>query len=384
MRYLNADRLSENVERRIALDLEENNVSGVSLIVKQNGKTIYRNCFGTTVPGGNIPVTESTLFRLASMTKPITGVAVMRLVEEGKLRLEDDVEQYLPEYANMRVAVLNDQEQIIGSVPAQNKIKILHLLTHSSGLGSGACALHYLPLMTEEDKKTLQASVNYYAGTALLFDPFTQVKYSGVMGFDVLAAIVEKITGEDYLTYLRRTVLDPCGMKETTFSPSPEQWDRLITMHDKVDGQSVVGATFPGCVFRSFPADTRRCGCSGLISTIDEYSNFAEMLRLGGSYNGVQILKSETVTQMATPHVPESIQPGKQRWGLSMRVIVSEDYARLPVGAYGWSGAHGTHFWVDPVNQITAVYLKNSHFDGGSGAITSRHFEKDVTAALED
>ena len=144
MRTLNADRLRENVERRIALDLAENNVSGVAMIVKQNGKTVYRNCFGTTVPGGNTPVTESTLFRMASMTKPVTGVAVMRLVEEGKIRLEDNVEQYLPAYANMRVAILDDKEQVIGSVPAQNKIKILHLLTHSSGLGSGACALYML------------------------------------------------------------------------------------------------------------------------------------------------------------------------------------------------------------------------------------------------
>lgn len=384
MRILNADCLRANIEGRIAKDLEENNVSGVSLIVKQNGETVYRNCFGTTVPGGDTPVTPDTLFRMASMTKPITGVAAMRLVEQGKLSLDDDVEKYLPQFANMRVAILDENGNVTGSFPAQNKIKILHLLTHTSGLGSKECAVYYLARMTDADRRTLQNSVDYFSTTCLLFEPFTQQAYSGIMGLDVLAAIVEKITGEDYLTYLRRTIFDPLGMVDTTFSPSATQWDRLITMHNKVDGKSVIGKTVPGCVFHSFPADTRYGGGSGLISSVDDYIKFAEMLRLGGSYKGAQILKPETVAQMATPHVPESIQPGKQRWGLSMRVIVSEEYARLPVGTFGWSGAHGTHFWVDPVNQITAVYLKNSHFDGGSGATTSRHFEKDVAAALED
>lgn len=383
MKLLNADLLRANIESRMAKDMEENNVSGVSLLVKQNGETVYRNCFGTTVPGKDIPVTTNTLFRMASMTKPVTGVAVMQLVEQGKLALDDDVERYLPQFANMRVAILDENGNVTGSVPAQNKIKILHLLTHTSGLGSKECAVYYLARMTDEDRRTLQNSVDYFSTTCLLFDPFTKQAYSGIMGFDVLAAIVEKITGEDYLTHLRRTILDPLGMKDTTFTPSPSQWERLITMHNKVDGQSVIGKTVPGCVFHSFPADTRYGGGSGLISNVDDYIKFAEMLRLGGSYEGVQILKPETVAQMSTPHVPESIQPGKQRWGLSMRVIVSEEYARLPVGAFGWSGAHGTHFWVDPVNQITAVYLKNSHFDGGSGATTSRHFEKDVAAALE-
>ncbi|MBQ9132492.1 MAG: beta-lactamase family protein [Clostridia bacterium] len=384
MKYLNPSRLRANIEERMAKDLEENNVSGVSLIVKQNGSTVYSSCFGTTVPGGDIPVTPDTLFRMASMTKPITGVAVMRLVEQGKLRLDDDVERYLPQFSNMRVAILDENGNVTGSVPAQNKIKILHLLTHTSGLGSKECAVYYLARMTDADRRTLQDSVNYFATTCLLFDPFTNQAYSGLMGFDVLAAIVEKITGEDYLTHLKRVLFDPLGMVNTTFTPSEEQWARLITMHNKVDGKSVVGHTVPGCVFHSYPASTRYGGGSGLISNVEDYIKFAEMLRLGGSYGGVQILKPETVAQMATPHVPASIQPGKQRWGLSMRVIVSEEYQRLPVGAFGWSGAHGTHFWIDPVNGITAVYLKNSHFDGGSGATTSRHFEKDVAAALED
>ena len=384
MRLLNPAKLQVNVEKRAKHDLEEQNISGISLIVKQNGETVYRNCFGTTVPGGKTPVTPNTLFRMASMTKPITGVAVMKLVEQGKLCLNDNVEKYLPQFANMRVAILDENGNVTGSIPAQNKIKILHLLTHTSGLGSKECAVYYLARMGDEDRRTLQNSVNYFSTTCLLFDPFTNHAYSGIMGFDVLAAIVEKITDEDYLTHLRRTIFDPLGMANTTFTPSAEQWERLITMHDKIDGKSFIGKTVPGCVFHSFPADTRYGGGSGLISNVDDYIKFAEMLRLGGSYEGVQILKSETVAQMATPHVPESIQPGKQRWGLSMRVIVSEDYARLPVGAFGWSGAHGTHFWVDPVNQITAIYLKNSHFDGGSGATTSRHFEKDVAAALED
>ena len=121
-----------------------------------------------------------------------------------------------------------------------------------------------------------------------------------------------------------------------------------------------------------------------MASTLDDYSAFAEMLLNKGNAGEKQIISPELIEMMATPQLPKSIMPDPQVWGLGVRVITHESYKILPVGAFGWSGAYGTHFWVDPVNKITAVYLKNSAYDGGSGALTAAHFEEDVTNSFED
>lgn len=155
----------------------------------------------------------------------------------------------------------------------------------------------------------------------------------------------------------------------------------MIAMHNKKNGESVVGNTCQGCVFGDYPP-TNPIGGAGLVSTLDDYANFADMLLSRGLFGDKRIISAETFEQMTSPQVSPDIQKGNHRWGLSMRVITSEAYARLPVGAFGWSGAYGTHFWVDPVNEIVAIYMKNSQFDGGSGAKTAANFETDVTSAL--
>ena len=169
-------------------------------------------------------------------------------------------------------------------------------------------------------------------------------------------------------------------MKDTTFVPSEEQWARMIKMHDLVDGKAVEGFIPKGYVSRDIPC-TNYLGGGGLVSTLGDYWNFAEMLLGGGVFKGRRVISEESVRALSSPQIPEELQPGVARWGLAMRVVVGEH--RRPVGSYGWSGAYGTHFWVDPENKITAVYMKNSFYDGGSGAKTSAEFEKDVYASFE-
>lgn len=155
-----------------------------------------------------------------------------------------------------------------------------------------------------------------------------------------------------------------------------------IPQYDKIDGTGAVYPMKPGCVFDETPC-THFLGGAGLISSLDDYIRFAQMLLRGGEINGNRILSENTVKFMSEPQVPESIMHGNERWGLGMRVITSDEYKYLPKGTFGWSGAYGTHFWVDPVNGITAVYMKNSVYDGGSGAITAANFEKDVFNSLK-
>ena len=130
------------------------------------------------------------------------------------------------------------------------------------------------------------------------------------------------------------------------------------------------------CVFENVPT-THSLGGAGFVSSLKDYAAFAGMLLNKGKINENRVITEKAVALLSSPQVPESIMPGNWRWGLGMRVITGENYKYLPVGAFGWSGAYGTHFWVDPVNNIAAVYMKNSKYDGGSGAVTAYNFEKD-------
>ena len=382
MRTLHPDRLKQNLEDRILRDVANGHIGGASVVVCQEGAVVYTHCFGAFTPNESRPLTGDAIFRLASMTKPVTAVATMLLVERGLLRLTDPVEAYLPQFQHMRVATHDADGRVVKSEPCRTKITLLHLLTHTSGIGSGRCAEIYIPRMTDEDIRTLSGSVDYYSRIPLSFEPFTTSEYSGRAAFDVLTAIIEQVTQEDYNTFLRREIFEPCEMQDASFVPSAAQWARMVTMHARVDGKSGIGSTVPGCVFEQIPC-THYLGGAGLISTLDDYANFAEMLLNKGSFKGNRVLDPASVEILSTPHTTAAIQPGNQRWGLGVRVIVDDSYAYLPVGTYGWSGAYGSHFWVDPVNRITAVYMKNSRYDGGSGAQTAFHFEEDVYRALQ-
>ena len=381
MRTLNRSILQEKIDDRIQTDLENGNLIGVAARVYQKGSLLYERKAGMTALESGKPVGDDTIFRLASMTKPITAAAVLILADRGMLKIEDLIEEYLEEYRGIQIAALNENEEVVWLGEPKTKVSIFHLLTHSSGIGSMKLGEVFARRMTADDQASLESAVKFYAGTGLAYEPFTNGAYSAVAGFDILARIVEIVSGEDYQEFLRKNIFLPCGMKDTTFTPSEEQWDRMIQMHNKKDGKVCEGQMREGCVFGDCPV-THYLGGAGLISTIEDYSRFALMLANDGVFDGKRILSSEAVKRMSTGYIYMDCPPYNQQWGLGVRVITAEDYQRLPVGAFGWSGAYGTHFWVDPVNQITAVYMKNSIYDGGSGAVTARHFEEDVAAAL--
>lgn len=366
--------LADSLDKRAQADLKNNDISGASIVVCQNGEIVYKNFFGDVV--------ENTLFRIASMTKPITAVAMMILAERGLICLEDRVEKYLPEYSDMHIAGIDADGKLYDAGPAKEKVRIFHLLSHTSGIGSGDAALLQYEQMTDEDKRTLENMVSYHAKCGLSFEPFTKEEYSGRAAFDLLALIAEKVTGKNYSDFLREEIFIPCQMKDTGFVPTDDQWSRMAIMHDKVDGKAVEAWTMENCVFEEYPC-THFMGGAGLFSSLDDYLNFAQMLLNKGVFNGKRIISEESVKRLKTPIVPESVQPGNQRWSLGMRVVVKEEYAEgLQVGTYGWSGAYGSHFWIDDANQVTAVYMKNSRFDGGDRARTILNFEKDVSSAL--
>lgn len=362
-------RLRENIEKEAKYDFENHKVFGSAYLVACGDKTV-KACFGNNSLHSERPVTDKTLFRLASMTKPITAVATLILVERGLLSLDDGIDRYLPEFRDVKIIDAEGNSRPPRSIPT-----LRHILTHTSGIGSN---YEKLTDMTATDRATLDAAVAYYRSKGLDFEPGSTQMYSGVGAFDVLTKIIETVSGRDYLTFLKDEILLPLGMTDTTFLPTEEQWSRMVRMHSKRDGESAEFAMHDGCVFESTPA-THFLGGAGLVSTLSDYAKFARMLLCKGTLDGVRILSEESVAAMSTPYFPTS---DNESWGLGVRVITSESYPHLPVGSFGWSGAYGSHFWIDPKNDLFAVFMKNSMFDGGAANESARSFERAVYTAF--
>ncbi len=377
MSKLDITLLKNNIEKAALYDFENNKVFGSAYCVIQGHDVIYKKCFGTVSADNTQPVTESTIFRMASMTKPVTAAAILILIERGLISLDDKVSEILPEFKNIHITQIT-QDGLTDLGKAQNEITVCNLLTHTSGIGTEPLKEQK---MTDEDRKTIDSAVKFYSKIGLDFEPGTKQQYSPFGAFDVLAKIIEKVSGTDYQDFLMQEIFEPCGMVNTTFTPTQEQWKTMIAMHNRVDGKNCDDKTNEDYVFSDFPK-THYLGGAGLVSTLDDYSRFAKMLLNKGKAPTKQIISEDTLRLMHTPFVSEDIMPSSERWGLGVRVIVREDYENLPLGAFGWSGAYGTHFWIDPANNIAAVYMKNSLYDGGAGNESARNFEKAVSDSL--
>lgn len=373
MQKLNPSKLKENIRKIARYDLDENNVFGSSYLVSQCGEIVYRENFGYRDANSKYPVTDDTIYRLASMTKPVTAVAILILCDRGIINLYDNVKKYFPEFEGIHI--IDEQGNDIGK--PKHELKVHHLLSHTSGFGG------VFPIeQTKEDKKTVDSWVNYFMKKGLAYDPATKQAYSATAAFDLLVKIAMKVTGEDFEAFLKREVFAPCGMKDTTFMPNDEQWSRIISMHDNKDGKNINADMIQGCVFGDFPA-THMLGGAGLISTMDDYYKFTLMLLNCGDTPNGRILSKEMFDNLYTPWVDQSLMGDRPHtWGLGVRVITKPHY-RLPVGSYGWSGAYGAHFWIDPVNEVTAVFMKNSKIDGGAGNNSANRFEEAVFNAFE-
>ena len=369
MRYIDQNTLKERIEARSKEDISSGRVGGIALAVRQNGNVAYESCFGAA--------SSKSLFRIASMTKPITAVASLILIEKGLLSLDDPIEKYFPFFKELPIVRLDGEKLVICGYAAQ-KPTVLNILNHTSGIGGGAIGAAQSSAMSKDEKADLYKAIEYYSRSGIQFEPGSEVLYSGTASFSVLTAIIEKITDTKYGDFLKENIFDPLGMTDTTFNPTEDQWSRVIDMHDYADGKGFLGHSYDGCVFEDYPT-SHQLGGAGLVSTLDDYSKFAEMLL----NNGERIISPESVKLMSTPHVPYAIQKRNKRWGLAVKVVTDESYQSLPLGAYGWSGAYGTHFWVDPENKITAVYMKNSQYDGGGSSVTGENFEWDVTLSMK-
>ena len=247
MRNIDCERLQQAVDEHTGADVLSGRVLGGAISVFQNGTTVYQACIGHADVAKTRPVTSKTVFRLASMTKPITAAVTMAMVDQGRLSLDDPISKYLPYMKHFKIGKVNEDGEVCVTGEANTPITARHILTHTSGMGSGTLFTHFYRTTPPGVMETLAASVEWYASLPLSFEPFTAFEYSGTAAFDTLAHALEQIADMRYEELVKKLVLDPCEMVDTTFEPTAEQWGRMIEMHDYCNGQAVSSPTVSGC-----------------------------------------------------------------------------------------------------------------------------------------
>ena len=252
-RKLNRARLEALLRARTEADLADGRVGGCAMMVRQDGEVVTEAVFGERIPGEGVPMTADTVFRMASMTKPVTAVAVLMQVARGKIGLDDPVADYLPAYAHMHTGALQNGEIMTGpEIP--HPVRVRHLLTHSSGIGSMELGDVVFSKMAPADRRTLADAVAYYAAQPLAFAPGSAQAYSPVAAFDVLAHLVELTADEPYDAFLARELFAPLGMTDTGFAPTEAQWARMAGLHNRTaEGKSVTDHGMDHVIFGDFP-----------------------------------------------------------------------------------------------------------------------------------
>lgn len=373
-------RIDEVIQRHI----DAHHVSGAVTLVARRGKVVHFEAQGVKDLDSKQPMAKDTLFRMASCTKPVTGVAIMMLVEEGKIRLSDPVSKFIPEFKGMKVAVQREPEAEVQLIPAEREITIRDLMTHTSGLGSGGLGNRRAAQGSTwpGESETLATLIPRLARMPLDFHPGTRWRYSGLAGIDTLGRIVEVASGQTYDEFLKRRLFEPLGMADTTFVVTDAMKDRMATIYRGTEK----GLEKSGFTLR-FPA-TYFSGAGGLISSAADYYRFAQMLVNRGVLDGKRILSPRAIQLMSSDHVGDMIagqlgRPKGMGFGLTVEVVVDPVRAGSfrSKGSFGWDGAFGTHFWVDPQEQLVAVFLIQTSASPIT-ATMQREFETAVMQAV--
>jgi CubicO group peptidase (beta-lactamase class C family) len=379
-------RVSEMIERRIAAG----DIAGAVTIVARRGKVVHHVPQGVMDLQSRQPMTAGTMFRIASMTKPVVGVGVMMLVEEGKLHLNDPVSRYIAEFRDMKVAVAQppggrgtgsgpNEPPRFYTVPAERAVTIKDLLTHVSGLGSGPMGNSDIAKVARRDGETLADYIPRLGSTALEFQPGTRWTYSPGAGFETLGRIIEVASGMRLDRFFRTRIFDPLDMTDITFWPTDAQWPRVASVY----ARSATGLTKSTMPNDTMSRNVYFRGSGGLYSTAEDYIPLGMMLAAGGELNGKRLLGRKTVEMFRAVHVPDTLpgRPAGEGYGLSVRVV-TDHAARgtmLSDGTFGWSGAQGTHFFVDPAEELVGVLMVQT----SNGELRSE-FEDLVAQAIVD
>lgn len=372
------DRVAQMNQRYV----DEGKIAGILTAVVRKGQIVHQSAAGNKGVEDARPLAMDDLFRIYSMTKPITAVAAMQLYEQGKFQLTDPVSKFVPEFDNM--TVLKDGE----AVPAKTEMTMQQLLSHTAGFSYGFDPNDPVDKMYNDAKlwqaRDLDDFAKRLAPIPLKYEPGERWHYS--VAVDVTGLVVQRLSGQPFDEYLRDHLFEPLDMMDTSFSVPEDKVNRFLPNHvldpekkqpvpmSQGDGPDAGGAIFDGCgAMCDYNTVSLFSGGGGLVSTLRDYTRFAEAVRNGGSLGGVRILSPKTVAYMSMNHLPASIDGGTSGeqpnlvgtqlngFGFGLGFGVVTDTAAAGVigsnGQYYWGGAAGTVFWIDPVEDIVVVSM---------------------------
>jgi CubicO group peptidase (beta-lactamase class C family) len=369
---ISAQRL-QRIHELVQRSIDAGNFSGAVTLVARSGKIAHFEAQGLMDIETNKPMAKDAMFRIMSMTKPVVGVAVLMMIEEGKVRLNDPISRFIPEFKDQKVGVLlpNQPAAPAGqrgaapkfyTVPAEREITVKDLLTHTSGLVSGPIGNSESAKVALKGNESNADFIPRLGAVPLEFQPGTRWAYSATAAFDTLVRVVEIASGQKFDQFASQRIFTPLGMKDTFFYPAESYKPRIATLYSKTSGklQKTNNPAFMNGVFFS--------GGGGLYSTAEDYLQFGLMLLNGGQLNGKRLLSPRTVEMMRSVFIPDTL-PGRnpgEGYGLSVRVVNNpiQRMTALSAGSFGWSGAYGTHFWVDPKEKVVAVLMTQTSNPG--------------------
>ncbi|MBM0103880.1 beta-lactamase family protein [Steroidobacter sp. S1-65] len=355
-------------------DVASGKIPGAVVLVARQGKVAYLQTFGFQDRAAHSPMRPDSIFRIASMTKPVTMVAALMLAEEGKLQLMDPASVYLPQLKNLQVGVEvkdGNGDRRLALEPARREVTVQDLMRHTSGMtygifGDSLVQQAYRAAGTMDDQQTNAQLVDKLAKLPLAFQPGAAFEYG--MSNDVIGRIVEVQAGMDLNQFIVERIARPLGMRDTAFLLDARQTSRLA------QAQAAPGAT--PVVIGYNPARPPKwfSGGGGLLSTAEDYARFAQMLLNGGELDGVRLLSRKSVELMTSNHLPPDVSYGAftlelgltaplpqygQGYGLGVGVRMEPGRSMAPgsVGDYYWGGATGPYFWVDPQEKLIAVLM---------------------------
>jgi CubicO group peptidase (beta-lactamase class C family) len=335
--------------------IEEGKIAGAVVAVGRRGQIAYLRAAGLQDLATGSPMTERSIFRIYSMTKPVTAVAAMMLWEEGRFQLDDPVSRYLPEFSRVRVV---EQQGRPGRPPAR-EITVRDLLLHTSGLSHRTSPLYSQARVRLRDRPMSEFIQNITAAP-LMEDPGTLFRYSEAT--TVLGALIEVWSRRPLDQFLLERIFRPLGMSDTGFWVTPDKRARLTTVYSPAEeGGGLRPFEIEDVPFTVRPALLE--GAVGLVSTVPDYVRFAQMLLNRGHLGGVRILRPETVEMITANGLTEELlerRPGTMGWGMaSVNVVMEPAALEYPasLGEYGWDGTAGTIFWVDPVQEMVVVAM---------------------------
>lgn len=349
--------------------IDEQKRAGFVVAVVRRGKVVYHRSLGMQDIATKKPMTQDTIFRIYSMTKPITSVAAMILYDRGLLKLDTPVGEIVPEFADLEV-VVDPYAEEVETVKVESPMTVLDLFRHTAGLTYGFFSntnvdkLYRKAFNNPPPDANLHAMATAMGDLPLLYQPGSKWHYS--YATDILGHVVERLSGQPLDVFLAQNIFKPLGMTDTGFYVSEAELERFATNYgpQKEGGLKVIDAPQTS---RFAERGTLFSGGGGLVSTSSDYIRFCLMLLNNGTWNGQQILKPETVALMTRNHLPPALMPiafGKNKrhgvgfgLGFSVRVQQSDWEPASRTGEYGWGGAASTHFWISPEDEIAVVVL---------------------------